>query len=44
MLLSRCCDAPVDKSWNLLMTKEHHECTKCGRELGYNDMVWVKTK
>lgn len=43
MLLSRCCDSPVEKEWNLLMTRERHTCKECGKELSYKDLVWVKT-
>jgi hypothetical protein len=45
MLISRCCNTPVQKEWvGLLLTKEALICSGCGKEVEYSDCVMVKTK
>lgn len=44
MLLSRCCDKPVEHEWvGILLIREALICTGCNKEISYKDTVWVKT-
>lgn len=44
MLLSRCCNKPVEQVWvGLFLNREALICTGCNHEITYKDTVWVKT-
>lgn len=44
MLLSRCCNKPVNVEWvGIFLNREALICSGCDSEITYKETVWVKT-